>query len=71
VAKGRVSIVHLIGVKHLISFITTLVKFILEVSVTEFIEVKNTVDSHRMVAFFTKTKVDFLPFLTARTVAPP
>lgn len=60
----------MIGVKHLVALVPALVQFVLEVAVTEIVEIENAVDSHLVGALLALVELHLLPLLVGRRVAP-
>lgn len=60
----------MIGVKHLVAFIPALVQFVLEVAVTEIVEIENAVDSHLVGALLALIEFYLLPLLVGRRIPP-
>ena len=68
--KSGVSLVHVIGIKHLISFITTLLEFIFQISIAKIVQIQDTVNSYRMITLRSFVKFNFFPLFMGRWISP-
>lgn len=60
----------MIGVEHLISLITTLHKFILQIVITQIEQVQNTIDTNVMITLGLFVELYLLPLLVSRRISP-
>lgn len=70
-AEGGEAFVHVVGVKHLITLVSALVQLVLQVTITEVIQIQDTIDAHLMRTLLSLVELHLLPLLMGRRVAPP
>jgi len=68
--KGWKSIIHIIRIKHLMPLIDSLLKFFLQIFITEIINIDNSRNSHSMITLTLLWKLNLLPIFMSRRVSP-
>jgi hypothetical protein len=68
-SKSRVPFIHVIRIKHLMSFISAEIKSFLQVDITETIKVNDSSKPDFMICFFVFGQINSLAFLFGRWVA--
>lgn len=60
----------MVGVKHLVSLISSLVQLVLEIAIAEIVKIEDTINADLVIAFFALVEFHLLPLFVCRWISP-
>ena len=69
--KRRISLVHIVGVEHLMPFIPSQVESFLQVDITQIVKVDDSSESDLVIRLLAFDQIDSLAFFFGRWVSKP